>query len=92
MSKARKIIEIVLGILFIFLSIAIFVFLIPDLVPLLKRTPYLLLEPNMRLRNEFGQDWFWQSIGWVIAYFCFRGGRSFLRDAWKPRNTSEGEI
>ena len=82
-SKARKVIETVLGILFICLSIAIVVFLLPDFIPLVKRTPYLLLEPKVELRREMQIDWFWQSIGWIIAYFSFRGGRSFLRDAWK---------
>ena len=80
-SKGRKILETILGIFFTVLSIAIGVFLLPDLLPLLGRTPYLILEPDSGVRHELSIDWFWQSIGWVIAYFCFRGGRSFLRDA-----------
>ncbi|RRQ49726.1 hypothetical protein DZC72_03815 [Maribacter algicola] len=55
----------------------------PDFIPLVKRTPYLLLEPKAELRHEMHQDWFWQFVGWIIAYFSFRGGRSFLRDAQK---------
>jgi hypothetical protein len=75
--------ETVLGILFICLSIAFVVFLLPDFIPLVKRTPYLLLEPKAELRREMQLDWFWQFVGWIIAYFSFWGGRSFLRGAQK---------
>lgn len=76
------------GILLIGISIAIAVYLIPSLWPILKRTPYELLEPNAGIRHKLRYDWFMQSIGWIIAYFAFRGGRAFLRDSKKPPKKS----
>ena len=63
---------------------AIGIYLIPDLIPLLKRTPYQLLHPKAGVRNELGHDWFWQYIGWIIAYMLFRIGKSFYKDTKKP--------
>lgn len=83
-SKSRKILERILGILLILISIAIGVYLIPSFLPLIRKTPYLLLEPNALVRHELSRDWFLQSIGWIIAYFAFRNGRAFLRDSKKP--------
>lgn len=62
-SKGRIILETILGIFFTVLGIAIGVLLLPDLLPLLKRTPFLLLEPRAGVRHELSIKWFWQSIG-----------------------------
>ncbi len=83
-SKSRKILERILGISLILISIATAIFLIPSLIPLIKRTPYQLLEPDPVIRHELRIDWFFQFFGWFIAYFIFRSGRAFLRDSKKP--------
>ncbi|RIV46482.1 hypothetical protein D2V05_03800 [Flagellimonas pelagia] len=73
--------------MFILLGAAIGIYLIPDLIPLIKRTPYQLLDPEIRVRNKLGIDWFWQYIGWFITYMIFRIGKSFYKDSQKPTNT-----
>ncbi len=82
-SKSRKILDRTLGIVLILISIAIGVFLIPSLIPLIKRTPYQLLHPDFNIRGDLGYDWFWQSVGWFIAYMIFRIGKSFYKDSQK---------
>nr|WP_293283244.1 hypothetical protein [Allomuricauda sp.] len=88
-SKSRKILDRTIGVFLILMGIAIGFYLIPDLIPLIKRTPYQLLHPKIGVRNALGLDWFWQSIGWIIAFFLFRSGRAFLRDSKKPSSTSK---
>ncbi|MEX0291039.1 MAG: hypothetical protein AB3N14_18190 [Flavobacteriaceae bacterium] len=83
-SKSRKILYRIIAALFILLSIAIGIYLIPDLIPLIKRTPYQLLHPDFHVRGDLGYDWFWQSVGWFIAYMIFRIGKSFYKDSQKP--------
>ncbi len=83
-SKSRRILDRTLGILFILISIVIGCFLIPDLLPLIRKTPYLLLEPDSLVRHELSLDWFMQFVGWIIAFFTFRIGRAFLKDSKKP--------
>tara|TARA_Y100001933_G_C18881139_1_gene514074 strand:+ start:158 stop:442 length:285 start_codon:yes stop_codon:yes gene_type:complete len=82
-SKNRKILNRTLGILLILISSAIAIYLIPSLMPLIKRTPYQLLEPDAFVRYELQHDWFMQLVGWIIAFFTFRNGRAFLRDSKK---------
>ena len=65
------------------MSIAIGVFFIPDLLALIKKTPYQLLDPNMRVRNELWMNWFFQFLGWALVYVIFVSGRGFLRDSKK---------
>jgi hypothetical protein len=83
-SKNRKILDRILGILLILISVGIAIFIIPSLIPLIKRTPYELLHPKLRVRNELGHDWFWQFVGWFIAYMIYRIGKSFYKDSQKP--------
>ncbi|KQC30332.1 hypothetical protein [Flagellimonas eckloniae] len=83
-SKSRKVLYRIIAALLILLSIAIGIYLIPSLMPLIKRTPYQLLHPEVRVRNELGLDWFWQYVGWFIAYMIFRIGKSFYKDSKKP--------
>ncbi|MAO15451.1 hypothetical protein LDL77_15680 [Flagellimonas marinaquae] len=87
-SRNRQILDRTLGILLSLIGIAIGIFLIPDFLPLLERTPYLLLEPDAGVRHELGYAWFMQSVGWIIAFFAFRSGRAFLRDSKKTTSTS----
>jgi len=83
-SRNRKILDRIIGILLILISIAIAIFLIPSLIPLIKRTPYQILEPDSYIRHKLGVDWIMQSIGWICAYYTYRGGRDFLRDSKNP--------
>jgi hypothetical protein len=79
--KNRKILDRILGILLILISVGIVMFLIPSLIPLIKRTPYQLLDPKPTIRHELGVDWIFQFIGWSLVYVTFRSGRAFLRDS-----------
>ncbi len=83
-SKSRKILYRIIAALLILLAVAIGVYLIPDLIPLIKRTPYQLLHPEVRVRNALSLDWFWQYVGWFIVYMVFRIGKSFYKDTKKP--------
>ena len=83
-SKSRKILYRIIAAFLILMSVAIGIYLIPDLIPLIKRTPYELLEPNPVIRHELRIDWFWQYVGWFIAYLIFRIGKSFYKDSKKP--------
>ncbi len=83
-SKSRKILYIIVAALLILLGVAIGIFLIPDLIPLIKRTPYQLLEPSSFLRHMLHVDWFLQFLGWLLAYVIFRTGIGFYRDSQKP--------
>lgn len=88
-SKSRKILDRTIGVFLILMGMAIGFYLIPDLIPLIKRTPYQLLHPKVRVRNALGLDWFWQSVGWIIAFFILRNGIAFLSDSSKPSSTSK---
>ncbi len=70
--------------LLILLGVAIGIFLIPILIPLIKRTPYQLLEPNAFIRNMLQVDWFLQFLGWLLVYVIFRSGIGFYKDSKKP--------
>lgn len=83
-SKSRKILYRIIAALLILLGVAIGIYLIPDLIPLIKMTPYQLLDPKAVVRNELTHDWFWQSVGWFVAYVMFRIGKSFYKDSNKP--------
>jgi hypothetical protein len=86
-SRNRKILYRIIAALLILLGVAIAIFLIPGLIPLLKRTPYQLLHPELRVRNALSLDWFWQSVGWFIVYMIFRIAKSFYKDSQKPTST-----
>lgn len=86
-SKSRKIIDRVLGILLILISIAIAIFLVPSLMSLIKRTPYQLLEPDPVIRHMLGVDWTLHFIGLALDCVAFIGGRAFLRDSNKSSRT-----
>ncbi|MEW2920967.1 hypothetical protein AB1A65_05820 [Muricauda sp. ANG21] len=88
-SKSRKILYRIIAVLLILLGIAIAIYLIPNLIPLIKRTPYQLLHPEVRVRNELGLDWFWQYVGWFITYIIFRIAKSFYKDSQKPTIASK---
>lgn len=83
-SKSRKNLDRILGILLIIASIGITIFLVPSLIPLIKRTPYQLLEPDPVIRHELRIDWFFHFIGLALACVAFISGRAFLRDSKKP--------
>ena len=82
-SKKRKNLDRILGILLILTGIAIAILLLPSLIPLIKRTPYQLLDPKATIRNELGVSWIFHFIGLVLAYVTFISGRGFLRDSKK---------
>lgn len=82
-SKARKILNIIFGVILIVISVAVVYFLVQYLIPLIKRTPYQLLDPDMTIRNELSHDWFFQFLGWFFVYVVFRSGISFFKDSIK---------
>jgi hypothetical protein len=83
-SNKHKNLDRVLGILLILISGVIASFLIPSLIPLIKRTPYQLLDPKPTIRHELGVDWIFHFISLALAYVTFSSGRAFLRDSQKP--------
>ena len=83
-SKKRKNLDRILGILLILTGIAIAILLLPSLIPLIKRTPYQLLDPKPTIRHELGVDWIFHFISLALAYVTFSSGRAFLRDSKKP--------
>ena len=81
MCGKRKIFESAFGVLLILLGMAIGAFLIPDLLPLVKKSAFLLLEPGAPfVKHGLYEDWFMQAIGWTFALLFFHNGRLFLRD------------
>ena len=78
-SKARKIFDRLFGVLLILIGIVIVIFLIPELLPLIKKSAFLLLELGAPfVKHGLYEDWFMQIIGWTIAIILFRGGKAFL--------------
>lgn len=81
MSKSLQILNKFLGILCILISIVIVGFLIPGLLPLVKKLIALLTTFTTHARYEFSHAFLLQMIGWVIAYFTFNTGRDFIKDS-----------
>lgn len=83
MLSYRKILERVIGVVLIILSIVIVVLLFPSLIPLLKKTPLTILNPDVGIRYHFWNQWLLNGIGLIIAFFLFRWGKAFIRDSRK---------
>lgn len=84
MSRYGQILDRTLGILFILISLAIAVFLIPRFIPLIRRVPYFLLDPDLGIRNEAWYDLFVHSVGWIIVYYLFKSGRRLFKKTNNP--------
>ena len=80
MSERRKIFDRTFGVLQILVGVVIGAFLIPDLLPLIKKSAFLLLEPGAPfVKHGLYEDWFTQTIGWTFSILLFQNGRAFLR-------------
>ncbi|GLU44416.1 hypothetical protein [Allomuricauda sp. NBRC 101325] len=89
MSRNRKTLDRIVGLLLILISLAIAVFLIPSSIPVIRKAPYFLLDPDMGVRGEMWYDLLVHSVGWIIAFFIFRSGRAFLRGSKKHASTNK---
>ena len=86
----RRILDRTFGILLLLASVTLVAFFLPDLLPLIKKTSYLLLEPGAPLvKHGLWDDWFMQAIGWTFTILFFQNGRAFLSYSKKPNKTSK---
>nr|WP_299000379.1 hypothetical protein [uncultured Allomuricauda sp.] len=79
MSEKHKIFDRIFGVFQVLLGVVIGAFLIPDLLPLIKKSAFLLLEPGAPfVKHGLYEDWFMQIIGWTFSILLFQNGRAFL--------------
>ena len=85
MSKKHKIFNRTFGMLLVLISLVIGSLLVPNLLPLIKKSAFLFLEPGAPfVRQGLYEDWFMQAIGWTFAIIFFHNGRMFLSYDKKP--------